>query len=131
MRFIFIQFIVLVVFVGCSKHDDKVLTNSSELYVGTWVNSQFTDSVYIISRSNDFVDNQDGFRINADGTFVQRINSGGCATPPISYANYPGSWTLFPDNTLFIESENWRGVISFEIEIVEVDKDKMVYKTRY
>ncbi len=128
MKQIFLPLIALMLFIGCTKHDDKTAINSTEEYVGTWVNSQFNDSVYTVTRSNSFVDNKDGFMINADGTFVQRINSGMCATPPIVYANYPGKWTLFPDNTLFIETEYWGGVTSFKFEIIEVNEEKMVYK---
>lgn len=114
--------------VGCSKNeDDKPIINQNDLIIGTWVNAQYNDSVYILTRSTELLDDKDGLTFNSDGTLIQRANSGWCGTPPISYTNYTGSWTQFPDNRYFIETEFWGGITSFEIEIIAIDEDKMIY----
>ena len=59
---------------------------------------------------------------------MQRANSGWCGTPPISYTNYPGNWTQFPDNTYFIETEFWGGITSFGFEVISVNENQMIYR---
>ena len=117
---------------SCTKQETSLsIIDSENLIIGTWVNSQYSDTGYTATRSVDFVTEHDGFTLNGDGTFIQRANSGWCGTPPISYANYPGTWTKFPDNKLFIETEFWGGVTSYEMEILEVNNEKIVYKLIY
>jgi len=121
--------IILLFSVGCSKNDsDNPKENFENLYIGTWVNLENHDSVYSMTRANEFKNDQDGFLFKSDGTFVQRANSGGCGTPPIAYVNYPGTWTAFPNDNLFIETEFWGGLTSFEIEIVSIDSKQIVFK---
>jgi len=132
MKLTILTLFTLFLILGCAKNHDEVFIENAQLpFVGTWINSQFTDTTYTITRSSEFVETSDGFKIKSDGTFIQRAYSGWCGTPPISYSNYNGTWTKFPDNTLFIETEYWGGVTSFKIEILEVTRDKMVYKILY
>ena len=131
MKKLIVLVVSVLLFFGCAKNDDGVKINPDDLIIGVWVGSQYNDSAYTITRSNEFVDDKDGFQFNGDGTFMQRINSGWCATPPISYANYTGNWTQFPDNTYFIETEFWGGITSFRFEVISIEEDEMVYKIIY
>lgn len=124
--------LVLLLQQSCTKQENSIpIIDNENLIIGTWVNSQYTDTSYTVTRSTDFVEDQDGFTLKSDGTFIQRANSGWCGTPPISYANYPGTWTKFPDNKLFIETEFWGGVTSYEMEILDVNNEKMIYRLIY
>ncbi len=124
-----IALVVLILFSGCNKTDETTIAiDYSNLLLGVWVNSQYADTAIYMTRSQNFIDTCDGYEFKADGTLIRRANSGDCATPPIAYTNYSGSWMQMPDKTLFIETEYWGGSTSFSLEIIKVDETKLIYR---
>jgi hypothetical protein len=51
---------------------------------------------------------------------VERENSGGCATPPVTYANYRGTWNIINDTLIQIRVGYWGGTTSYKLDIKSV-----------
>ncbi|MCK7535476.1 MAG: lipocalin family protein [Marinilabiliales bacterium] len=103
---------------SCSKDDIPI--DHDNLLIGTWTFSSYQEDVYIFERNNEFIDNM-CYKFNQDGTVTERKNSGWCGTPPISYADYPGTWTIAADKLIHVDVGYWGGTMSYSLDIVSVD----------
>jgi hypothetical protein len=111
---------------ACSK--DEIKTDPDNLLVGLWIYSGFQDNTNIFLRNTEFVDNH-CYRFNSDGTLTERKNSGWCGTPPVSYADYSGTWTIINDTLIQINVGYWGGTTSYMLDIEAVDSNSL--KTSY
>jgi len=111
---------------ACSKDDIKI--DPDNPLIGVWNYSGFQDNTNIFSRNNEFIDNH-CYRFNSDGTLTERKNSGWCGTPPISYADYSGTWTLLNDTLIQINVGYWGGTTRYKLDIEAVDSNSL--KTSY
>lgn len=127
MKKLLVIAVVAIVAFACTKSENEKLTEKEYNIEGAWVIKEYTDTAIIAFKNDDFIENKGGVKFNADGSFEHRSSSSWCGTPLV-YANYPGSWTLFPSNTLFIETEYWGGATSYTMEIVEVSESRLVYR---
>ena len=73
-------------------------------------------------RNQDFVDGP-CYRFNSDGTMTERKNSGWCGTPPISYADYPGSWSVLNDTMINVTVGYWGGTINYKLDIETLNSE--------
>lgn len=135
MKRLFGQLLSLGLLLGGCQSDD--LLNSVNTpkpssvcpLCGTWNYSGYeqratNDYVSVYTRADDFT-NQAGIKFFPDGQFVERANSGWCGTPPISYADYKGSWR--PDgDSLAVDSRYWGGNQRSKIAIVSVTNNQLV-----
>ncbi|MFA6401554.1 MAG: hypothetical protein WCX31_08015 [Salinivirgaceae bacterium] len=129
IRYFLFLFAALGLLSACNKNNESpIVINANNLLLGIWVNSHYIDTATIMNRSQNLLDTCDGFEFKADGTLIRRANSGDCATPPITYANYSGTWMQMPDKTIFIETEYWGGSTTFSLEIILVDETKLIYR---
>ena len=116
--------IFLMLFVlACSE------TNDFEQYAlfditGYWINQQLNDTVYTYEKSAELVEGQYCFGFKENGEFIEHKNSGPCATPPISYADFLGSWTI-KDSIVEIDVEFWGGMAHYKWKIISVDEQHM------
>ena len=131
MKKAIITFSLLVIIAGCSK--ESIQVDPDNLLIGIWNYSDFSGNATVYTRSNDFIDGP-CFKFNDDGTMTERKNSGWCGTPPISYADYPGTWTIINDTLIQISSEYWGGTINYKLDIESIDSDilraSFVYEDR-
>ena len=129
MRRLFFFISILIITAGCSKEEIKI--DPDNLMLGTWVFDKFDDNSYTFYRSNSFVENH-CYKFNSDGTLTERKNSGWCGTPPVSYADYSGTWTAQSESEIEINVGYWGGSVDYFINILKLDKDSlkvtMVYK---
>lgn len=112
-----IIFIVLL-FISCNKEEIK--TDPDNPLLGIWNYSNFQDNMWIYTRNLEFIDNH-CYEFKNDGTLIERKNSGWCGTPPITYADYPGTWSLLNDTLVQIEVGYWGGTASYKLDIESVD----------
>jgi hypothetical protein len=112
--------------VACSK--DEIKTDPDNLLIGVWNYNDFQDNTSIFSRSNEFIDNP-CYRFNIDGTLTERKNAGFCGTPPITYADYSGTWSLLNDTLIQINVGYWGGMIKYKLDIEAIDSNSL--KTSY
>jgi hypothetical protein len=100
---------------SCSKKDEMKDYSDSQL-IGTWSYSFTQNDLTVYTRTPDFIES-DGIKFKADGTLIQRKNSGDCGTPPISYANYKGTWSKINDTIIEIKAGYWGGTTTSRLDI--------------
>jgi hypothetical protein len=100
---------------SCSKKEE-LKDYSDSMLLGTWSYSFYENDLAVYTRTPDFIES-DGIKFNADGTLIQRKNSGWCGTPPITYANYDGTWTQMNDTIIEIKAGYWGGTTTSRIDI--------------
>jgi hypothetical protein len=106
------------VFLACSQPEE--LTDSQLKITGFWINQQVDEDLYSYQRADLLKDNDYCFFLGEDGKFIERKNAGFCGTPPVSYADYEGSWTLI-DSVLTISVPYWGGNSTYKWKVVSVD----------
>jgi hypothetical protein len=119
--FLFLSFF-LVLISSCTK--DEVKVDPDNPLIGIWNYSGFQDNIYIFSRDDRFTDNH-GYRFNPDGTLTERKNSGWCGTPPISYADYKGSWAMLNDTLIQIDVGYWGGTTVYRLDVEQIDSNSL------
>ncbi len=115
-------FFFLLILGACSK--DEIKIDPDNLLIGVWNYSGYQDNSLIFSRNNEFTDNH-CYRFDADGTLTERKNSGWCGTPPISYADFSGTWTILNDTLIQINVGYWGGTTSYRLDIEELDSNSL------
>jgi len=109
-------------FISCAK--DEIKIDPDNLLIGIWIYSHFQDNTGIYIRNQDFVDNH-CYKFNSDGTLIERKNSGWCGTPPITYADYTGSWTVLNDTLIQIKVGYWGGNMAYKLDIESVSSNSL------
>ena len=97
--------------------------------VGTWVDNGYEEDVTMFERSEALDASKYGFILGNDGSFVERKNAGWCGTPPITYADYEGTWEALSDSLLEVTVGYWGGVMTYQMRIVALESDQL--KIRY
>lgn len=129
-RLIFLFFVILLS--SCEQdllEADSLGENAG--IVGTWIENEYQGDTTLLKRAGDLDELKYGFTLNEDGTFVERKNSGWCGTPPISYANFEGTWEAASDSLLDITVAYWGGMMTYQIRIVSVDAEDLAIKYLY
>jgi len=101
--------LILLISVSWSCSKDEIEIDGNNLLIGLWNYSDYKDNSAVFTRSSEFADNH-CYKFNSNGTLVERKNSGWCGTPPISYADYEGTWSLQNDTIITIKVDYWGGV---------------------
>jgi hypothetical protein len=116
-RIALILFLLSSLFFSCTKEQIKI--DPDNLLIGVWVFSEYKDDITIFKRDQEFTDN-DCLKFNSDGTLIERKNSGWCGTPPISYANYDGTWSIVNDTLVQVKVGYWGGTTSYKLDIESI-----------
>jgi hypothetical protein len=116
-RIALILFLLSSLFFSCTKEQIKI--DPDNLLIGVWVFSEYKDDITIFKRDQEFTDN-DCLKFNSDGTLIERKNSGWCGTPPISYANYNGTWSIVNDTLVQVKVGYWGGTTSYKLDIESI-----------
>lgn len=113
-----IIFLLLIPLFSCER---KSVTNHSDIFItGTWIQSGNEENILVMKRASQLDEHKYGFIFFADGKFVERKNAGWCGTPPISYANYDGTWARESDELIDITVGYWGGEISYKMKIISL-----------
>lgn len=132
-----IIFVLLVCLTSCEKtndFDDK--TNIQ----GYWMIEHHSpeeaeylmDSILVFNRVDKLDFYGYGFALLDEGYFIERKNSGWCATPQILYGNFVGEWIVDPDEINLI-SDYWATNLQGERihqqwELMTISKDQLSIK---
>jgi len=121
MKFIYIlPVFICILLYSCSK--DNIPFDPENPFLGYWNYYSNQDSVSVYKRNTGFTESP-GYKFNSDGTLIQRKNSGWCGTPPISYFDYPGDWTVLNDTLIGIQVGYWGGIETYNMDIESVDSE--------
>lgn len=130
-RVFLILMVLFLVLSGCRK--DEIRIDRNNLLIGVWNYSEYSQNNSVYARQKDFIQNP-GFKFNADGTLVERKNAGWCGTPPVTYADYDGTWTMLNDTVMQISDGYWGGTTTYKLDIESVTADSlklnMIYEIR-
>ena len=121
-KIIFPLLSLAVLMASCKKDNTKIDNNN--LLLGTWSVSAYDDNTTVYDRSTAFTDNY-GYEFKSDGTVVERQNASGCGTPPITFADYTGTWSVINDTLVQIEIGYWGGITSYQLDIESVDDEHL------
>ena len=112
--------IILTVLFIVSCNKEEIITDPDNPLLGIWNYSGFQDNMYIYTRNLEFIDAQ-CYEFKNDGTLIERKNAGWCGTPPITYADYAGTWHLLNDTLIHIKVGYWGGTLFYKLDIESVD----------
>lgn len=109
----------VITLIGCEETIESKVDSSDPL-IGSWINPQYMDTLWRYERADALQDDCPGFTFKAEGLFVERKNAGWCGTPPITYANFNGSWTM-QDSLITVTVDYWGGEADYQWRIISVD----------
>ena len=115
-------FLIPVIFLAAACSKDNIRIDPDNLLLGTWTFERSVENTSVFTRSESFKD-EHCYTFNSDGSLTERKNSGWCGTPPISYADYSGTWTSINYTIVSINVGYWGGTTSYNLDIEKVSKD--------
>lgn len=124
-KLILLILLIISVAIACKKDDIKIYQD--DLLIGTWINTNSVYDTSVYSRIGKFT-NSYCIRFNEDGSILERKNSGFCGTPPVTYADYNGSWRMINDTIMEVRSEYWGGIAvnKYDIQLLTTDSLKLI-----
>jgi len=115
---------MLLGIVACKKDNEAKPIVSNNKLIGYWLNPVYADSTVTYGRVSELKDKSYGIVFKADGTCVERKINGWCGTPPVTYSDYNGTWTM-ADSVISIKVGYWGGVASYTWKLKSVTNDSL------
>ena len=98
--------------------------DENNLLLGVWINPSYNEDTTTFSRGSKLPEEGYGISFAENGTFMERT-SGWCGTPPLTYFNIEGNFSLDED-LITIENPNYPP--SFSWRIISVSDTTLVVK---
>lgn len=118
-------FISLVLILSSCENDD--FSAGFDTLQGNWIVEEYADSIRVFSKVNKMP--ADNYCLAFDThNIIEQKNSGFCATPPISYAKYDGSWKISADSVITIKTTFWGGDVSYSWKVLWISSNKFSVK---
>ena len=115
--------LTFVMLFACEKNEDPNIPISDEL-IGYWVNPSYNNDTIVYQRANELNENKHGLAFMANENFVERNIVGWCGTPPVTYANYEGSWTQ-SNAIIDIDVAYWGGKADYQWELISIENNRL------
>jgi hypothetical protein len=109
---------LVLLFSSCKK--DEINFDPNNPIIGIWNLAEYTDDAQVYTRNTEFID-ENCYEFKSDGTMLERKNAGWCGTPPITYADYAGTWSVINDTLLQVVVAYWGGNTTYQLDIESVD----------
>ncbi|MBS4057584.1 MAG: hypothetical protein KGZ82_09745 [Bacteroidales bacterium] len=119
MKHMFTLLLLMLLAAACRK-SDNIVSDKNNYLLGCWVGPVYADSLVTFTRAQTLPDDGYGIVFQSDQQFIERKNAGWCGTPPITYANYTGNWTL-TDSIVDISVPYWGGSADYRWKLLSVD----------
>lgn len=113
----------ICILLACEKKDESDNINSDKL-IGCWMNPEINDTIWTFERVSKLKNDNYGLIFKSGQTFIERKNTGWCATPPITYSDFEGAWTR-NDSIIDISVEYWGGEADYKWQIISVDENNL------
>lgn len=127
--------LLTLAFALCSCHSENIqpaenagILNEGDPLQGYWIAGDYLEETHTYYRADKFEPDKGGFAFFENGKLIEKSNSGWCGTPPISYAEFEGRWTVNEENQLVLNSTYWGGERIVTYEIINFDEDTLVLK---
>ena len=92
--------------------------------IGSWINPIESDSSYTFTKANELKNQEYGITFNPAPSFIERKNVSWCATHPIYYGDFNGSWSKL-GTTIDIKVPFWGSIAEYQWELVSVDQNTL------
>ena len=117
----FILLLFSIVFLTSCENDIDLKSDEAELIIGHWISPVYIDTLVQYTRAEGLNDNDYGISFNPGNSLVERQNAGWCGTPPISFANYNGTWSKTGD-IIDITVDFWGGKANHKWKVIANDQ---------
>lgn len=115
----------LLISISCQEKRQSAV--KKDMLMGVWEAPVRQDSILSFTRGISPLGNEYSIEFKENNQLVERKNSGGCATPPIVYADFTGKWEK-KEAKLTIAVNYWGGLANYSWELVSVDNKKLVVR---
>lgn len=116
--------IILVAIFLVSCESNEINIDENNLLLGSWVNPIYEGEKTSFTRNSELPKENYGITFNQNGSLIERT-SGWCGTPPLSFFNVEGSFTL-NDNLISISKQSYPTFYGWRI--LELTENKLVVK---
>lgn len=110
--------------VSCQKLENSIERGNADIK-GTWINPQYVDTLITYTRAGNLVENEIGITFKSNNSLIYRQNSGWCGTPPITTADYEGTWS-WNDSVVNITVGYWGGTADLAWNIIKLNNQSLV-----
>ena len=117
----FILLLFSIVFLTSCENDIDLKSDEAELIIGHWISPVYIDTLVQYTRAEGLNENDYGISFNPGNSLVERQNAGWCGTPPISFANYNGTWSKTGD-IIDITVDFWGGKVYHKWKVIANDQ---------
>jgi len=132
MKTIFLVLFISLCLFSCRKEDTLFQNGNTEL-AGNWINPQYSDTLVTYTRAETLIENEYGITFKSGDKLVVRQNGGWCGTPPITTADYEGTWSQ-EGSVVKITVGYWGGIAEYIWKIKSLNNHELVItvvSTRY
>jgi hypothetical protein len=117
----FILLLFSIVFLTSCENDIDLKSDEAELIIGHWISPVYIDTLVQYTRAEGLNENDYGISFNPGNSLIERQNAGWCGTPPISFANYNGTWSKTGDD-IDITVDFWGGKVYHKWKVIANDQ---------
>ena len=114
--------LIVMLFLSCEKEQNTAIQPA--MIMGSWVNPVLDDTLWTYDKSANLKENEYGLSFEAGNVFIERKNSGWCATPPIAYGDFEGKW-FKEDSIIDISVDFWGGTAGYRWKVISLDRNKL------
>lgn len=119
-HYFFLLLFSIVLLTSC-ENDIDLKSDEAELIIGHWISPVYIDTLVQYTRAEGLNENDYGISFNPGNSLVERQNAGWCGTPPISFANYNGTWSKTGD-IIDITVDFWGGKVYNKWKVIANDQ---------
>jgi len=121
VTYYFILLLFSIFFLTSCENDIDLKSDEAELIIGHWISPVYIDTLVQYTRAEGLNENDYGISFNPGNSLVERQNAGWCGTPPISFANYNGTWSK-TGNVIDITVDFWGGKANHKWKVIANDQ---------
>lgn len=119
-HYFFLLLFSIALLTSC-ENDNDLKSDEAELIIGHWISPVYIDTLVQYTRAEGLNENDYGISFNPGNSLVERQNAGWCGTPPISFANYNGTWSKTGD-VIDITVDFWGGKANHKWKVIANDQ---------
>lgn len=86
----------------------------------------YNDSIVVYEKATELTEGP-GINFLTNGSLIMRMNAAWCGTPPITYTNYSGTYTM-SDSILSISAGYWGGQSYHTWRLISLKKNTLTIK---
>ena len=128
ISYYFILLFLSMIYPSACENDMELKSDEAELLIGHWISPVYIDTLVKYTRAESLNENDFGISFNPGNSLVERQNAGWCGTPPISFANYNGTWSKTGD-IIDITVDFWGGKANHLWKVIAIDAKTLTIYT--